>query len=293
MGLARTLVLLATVTDKLAVAVPGWTPEINTMAQASGSGSLAIPDPSHLSTLEPPDCLCCQQTRFAMERYCKSQMPMGDLGLEHFDCSSEVGMEVTLSASKGWSSVASCQASCQRNLDELKSLGCPMACKRLPFACPSCAPPPAPPPPCGATCSPVPKNCCEAVLKSLEKFCYSFNPAGEARKLPDSTHWDGGMWKAPASFDQLCEEYEPTECTASDCGKAPCPKLLSLVARQYHPHICDAVKQCGDFCDNQCPIGSMQGNWTGSPTPTPLATRVQELQGAASAVVAALAAKMK
>ena len=148
MRLARALLLLGAVADELVAAAPGHTPEINLMAQTSSStpvpGTLAIPDPSHISALEPPDCLCCQQTRAAMERYCKSQMPMGDLGLEHFDCSSEVGMEVTLSASKGWSSVASCQASCQRNLEELRSLGCPMACKRLPFACPSCAPPPAP-----------------------------------------------------------------------------------------------------------------------------------------------------
>ena len=125
-------------------------------------------------------------------------------------------------------------------------------------------------------------------MKALEKFCYSFNPAGEAKKMPDPTHWDGGMWKAPASFDPLCEEYEPEECTSTECGKAPCPKLLSLIARQFHPHICDAVKTCGDFCDNQCPPGSMDGNMTATPTPTPLMQRVQEMQGT---VLAALAAK--
>ena len=125
-----------------------------------------------------------------------------------------------------------------------------MACMRLPFACPSCEPPPAPPP--AEPCEPVPKPCCEATLVSLEKYCYSFKPPGEAVKVPDPSHWDGGAWKVPASFDRLCDEFEPYQCKGSNCGKSPCQKVLSLLARRYHPHVCDAVKVCADFCDNQC-----------------------------------------
>ena len=97
-----------------------------------------------------------------------------------------------------------------------------------------------------------PKPCCEAVLTNLEKYCYSFKPPGDVTKVPDPSHWDGGVWKLPASFDRLCDEFEPYQCKGSTCGKSPCPKVLSLLARRFHPHICDAVKVCPDFCDNQC-----------------------------------------
>ena len=94
------------------------------------------------------------------------------------------------------------------------------------------------------------------------------------------------MWLLPKSFDQLCDVYEPTECEPCDKNGSPpnwsgvCPKMLSLVARQY-AHVCDAVtvsraphlkhssrvawtapraprqEQCGaSLCDHQCPFST-------------------------------------
>ena len=98
----------------------------------------------------------------------------------------------------------------------------------------------------------MPKACCEAVLTNLEKYCYSFKPTGQVVKVPDPAHWDAGEWKTPASFNRLCDEFEPHECKGNGCGRSSCPKVLSLFARRYHPHICDGAKVCSDFCDNQC-----------------------------------------
>jgi len=115
-------------------------------------------------------------------------------------------------------------------------------------------PPPAPPPsPPSITseCKPVAKPCCEAILDNLEKYCYSFSPAGEVVKVPDSTHWDGGIWQVPASFSNLCDAYTPPEC--AECGTMACLNMLQLIGRQYHPNLCDAIKTCDGLCDNQCP----------------------------------------
>ena len=141
---------------------------------------------------ELPDCLCCQQTRSAMERYCKSQMPMGDLRLEHFDCASELAMDVTMSIVNGALNTASCVPSCQRNLEALTKEGCggQMACKSLPFACPACAPPPAPPPPAGTTCVPVTTACCDATMNALEKCTPFRNPFALSLQLTLAPrHW--------------------------------------------------------------------------------------------------------
>ena len=115
------------------------------------------------------------------------------------------------------------------------------------------------PAPFGATCHPVPEACCESMLTNLQKFCFSFKPAGLAVKVPDSSHWDGGDWHAPASFDSLCMEYLPSECERG-YGKAPaCARFLSFVARQYDADICKAVMtgQCDDICEHQCPPPSL------------------------------------
>jgi hypothetical protein len=93
------------------------------------------------------------------------------------------------------------------------------------------------------------------MLSSLQKFCFSFKPTGVAVKVPDENHWDGGDWRAPASFDSLCEEYRPSECHSSKVGEATCARFLSFVARQYDPDICAAAMsgQCDEVCEHQCP----------------------------------------
>ena len=73
-------------------------------------------------------------------------------------------------------------------------------------------------------------------------------------KIPDTTHWDGGIWQPPASFDALCETYTPPEC--GECGTMACPRALQMIARQFHPSICDAIKSCNGLCDNQCPTSA-------------------------------------
>ena len=215
------------------------------------------------TALEPDECLCCEKTQAAMTRYCAEQMPMGDLKMEHFDCQKEMGMEITFnseSSHQRWSAVKSCKCDCDRRLEELRKTDCPMACKQLPFACPVCAPPPpppSPPPPIWDRkheCKPVDKTCCEATLNSLEKFCYSFAPKGDAVKIEDPTHWDKGVWQPPASFDELCERYPPRECVA--VGPQACSRMMQLIARQFHPDVCDAIRTCGGFCDHQCPSNS-------------------------------------
>ena len=172
-------------------------------------------------------------------------------------------MEITFnseSSHQRWSAVKSCKCDCDRRLEELRKTDCPMACKQLPFACPVCAPPPpppSPPPPIWDRkheCKPVEKTCCEATLNSLEKFCYSFAPKGDAVKIEDPTHWDKGVWQPPASFDELCERYPPRECVA--VGPQACPRMMQLIARQFHPDVCDAIRTCGGFCDHQCPSNS-------------------------------------
>ena len=92
------------------------------------------------------------------------------------------------------------------------------------------------------------------MLANLQKFCYSFKPEGNATKVPDPSHWDGGEWIAPASFDSLCDQYLPPSCATP--GKATqCYRFLSFIARQYDPDICAAALsgQCEDVCDHQCP----------------------------------------
>jgi hypothetical protein len=210
---------------------------------------------------DPDDCVCCERTLAVMTRYCKTEMPMGDLAMNNFECAKEMGSEVTFindGAHKRWTAIKSCKCNCDKKFAELRSIDCPMACKRLPFACPVCAPPPpppeppSPPPRDGGKCEPVDKPCCEGVLEALEKFCYSFEPQGEVVKMADPTHWDGGKWQPPASFDALCDHYMPASC--EPCGQASCPKVLQLLARQFHPNLCDAIKTCSGFCDHQCPV---------------------------------------
>ena len=122
----------------------------------------------------------------------------------------------------------------------------------------------------------MPKPCCEAVLNSLEKYCYSFEPKGNATKIDDPTHWDGGIWQPPASFDGLCDHYAPTECTAS--GQLACPRMLQLIARQFHPHICDAIQTCGGLCDTQCPLSSALFASVDTPAVATYAKPVQQQQ---------------
>ena len=33
--------------------------------------------------------------------------------------------------------------------------------------------------------------------------------------------------------------------------------MLQLLARQYHPNLCDAIKTCNNFCDHQCPVTAL------------------------------------
>ena len=147
-----------------------------------------------------------------------------------------------------------------------------MACARLPFACQCDSPPPPPPP--YSVCNPVGTSCCEATLSNLEKFCYSFEPHGTSSKQTDPAHWDGGAWEVPSSFEPLWTTFAPAECkderTAPPCttdgSKPPAPQsgassggngdnpvlqVLRLLSRRY-AHLCDAVKTCNGFCDNQC-----------------------------------------
>jgi hypothetical protein len=237
--------------------------QVQQQASSISSGASEVDGGIDVGTAtEPDDCICCERSLAAMTRYCKAEMPMGDLKMANFDCAKEMGTEITFNSDNShqrWSAIKSCKCDCDKRLAELKSIDCPMACKRLPFACPICAPPPPPPnpPPPPAVvsmCKPVEKPCCEAVLEQLEKFCYSFEPKGEAIKIADPTHWDGGVWQPPASFDQLCESYSPKDC--EPCGQLACPRVLQLISRQFHPNVCDAIKSCNGFCDNQCPSNS-------------------------------------
>ena len=240
------------------------TPSISlatTPAATPMASTTPAPTPSLIeSASDPDDCVCCERTLAAMERYCKAEMPMGDLKMDNFECAKEMGTDITFSSEsqhQRWSAIKSCKCDCDKRLAELKAIDCPMACKRLPFACPICAPPPPPPAPppsppsITSECKPVAKPCCEAILDNLEKYCYSFSPAGEVVKVPDSTHWDGGIWQVPASFSNLCDAYTPPEC--AECGTMACLNMLQLIGRQYHPNLCDAIKTCDGLCDNQCP----------------------------------------
>ena len=74
----------------------------------------------------------------------------------------------------------------------------------------------------------MPGQCCESMLSALQKFCFSFKPTGVAVKVPDEHHWDGGEWRAPASFDSLCEEYRPSECHSSKVGSQNLTVALTL-----------------------------------------------------------------
>ena len=273
-SLIRSQIMLLFSLALVSVGVPlpsdSHTPTINLEATPAAtslplSTTTPTPTPAPTPTLiesatDPDDCVCCERTLVAMERYCKAEMPMSDLKMDKFDCAKEMGTEITFnseSSHQRWSAIKSCKCDCDKRLAELKTIDCPMACKRLPFACPICTPPPPPPAPpptppsFTSECKPVAKPCCEAILENLEKFCYSFSPVGEVVKVPDPTHWDGGFWQPPASFDQLCESYLPAEC--GDCGAMACPRMLQLIGRRYHPHLCDAIKTCDDLCDNQCP----------------------------------------
>ena len=140
---------------------------------------------------------------------------MGDLDLDHFECAAEMGAEVSFvnegGVTKRFTEVKSCKCDCDKQLEALRS-GCNLACTALPLTCASTPPPPPPspppppppaPPPFGSSCHPVPGQCCESMLSSLQKFCFSFKPTGVAVKVPDENHWDGGDWRAPASFDSL------------------------------------------------------------------------------------------
>ena len=234
-------------------------------AQTVSHTALLAPAPSGLATgpdgAGEADCTCCQQTNAVLERYCHEQQPMGDLDLEKFECAVEMGTEVSYVSegeTKRFTEVKSCKCDCETRLEALRS-GCNLACTELPLTCPACSAPPPPspppppppaPPPFSETCHPVPESCCESMLVNLQKFCFSFKPDGVAVKVPDASHWDGGDWRAPASFDSLCEEYRPSECQAPMSHR-----FLSFVARQYDPDICKAALsgQCDDVCDHQCP----------------------------------------
>ncbi len=223
------------------------------------------PTPTPSPTPGENDCVCCHKVNAVFEHYCHAQEPMGDLDLDDFECAKEMGTEVTFvteGTTKRFTEVKSCKCDCEKRLLELRS-GCKMACTALPLTCPACAspPPPAaqPPPPPPAPlpvseCHALPGSCCESMLANLQKFCYSFKPEGNATKVPDPSHWDGGEWIAPASFDSLCDQYLPPSCATP--GKATqCYRFLSFIARQYDPDICAAALsgQCEDVCDHQCP----------------------------------------
>ena len=237
-----------------------------------------------------PDCVCCMATLSAMEGYCDAQKPMGDLHMDRFDCVTQTASPLEryapFAATTTARALGQCQTSCQSNLDELRG-GCTMACARLPFVCQcdSPPPPPPPPPPPHSVCDPVGTSCCEATLRNLEKFCYSFEPHGASSWHSEPSHWDGGAWEVPRSFEPLWTTFSPAECQeeraatpcAIDGSKSPVPqsggsgdsrggssggggggradntvlRVLRLLSRRY-PHLCDAAKTCNGFCDDQC-----------------------------------------
>jgi hypothetical protein len=90
-------------------------------------------------------------------------------------------------------------------------------------------------------------------MQQVEKFCFAFDPQGKATKVYDETHWDGGKWVPPASFDKLISEYWPGECKA---GPMAVTSVLGVLARHHNGDICSAVRAgtCGDnsICSQQC-----------------------------------------
>ena len=229
------------------------------MAADSGASSLPCP--------EFAECQCCEKAKRSMMEYCEQQMPMGDLDLRNYDCRLAMGAEITMRESADgvrYTGYQSCEHHCDDLLSRLHAETCPMACQKIKLVqCPPCSPPPPPPaPPCEETkelghfppgylrCYEVPKDCCEETLNRLQKFCFSYQPRGEAKKTPDKNHWDGGEWTIPSSFEALCDSYAPHECSCTECSL-----VMQAVARQTSSRmLCDAVMKCPNpICENQCP----------------------------------------
>ena len=180
------------------------------IARAAGAVPL-LPEDAGFKTLEPVvnSCACCEGSLAAMLDYCRTQKPMGDLHMEHFSCDN-------IHSPGCGASEAKCD--CEARMAQLRQDNCTLKCKVLesvPFACPSCvvpSPPPPPPPSPKALvseCRPVATPCCEAMLGQLQKFCFSFKPAGgwpRATKCDDPSHWDGGQMVPPAAFDPLLDD---------------------------------------------------------------------------------------
>jgi len=92
-------------------------------------------------------------------------------------------------------------------------------------------------------------------MTQLEKYCFAYNPKGEAVKVHDPTHWDDGKWVIPSSFDKLISDHWPAECSNTG-GPLAVTRVLSNVARFFHPDICEATGKCSEssICsdDDQC-----------------------------------------
>ncbi len=136
----------------------------NIVAQYPANNDLLYPTPT--PEAEGAECSCCERTRLVLEGYCKRQLPMGDLNLQAFNCTSallslETPEENARAAGDGSHYKPMCLAKCEAEHAKLAgpSTGCGLACTRLP-ECPPCAPPPPPPPQpsYNSSCSPVAKK---------------------------------------------------------------------------------------------------------------------------------------
>ena len=253
------------------------------IARAAGAVPL-LPEDAGFKTLEPVvnSCACCEGSLAAMLDYCRTQKPMGDLHMEHFSCDN-------IHSPGCGASEAKCD--CEARMAQLRQDNCTLKCKVLesvPFACPSCVvpspPPPPPPSPVAlvSECRPVATPCCEAMLGQLQKFCFSFKPAGgwpRATKCDDPSHWDGGQMVPPAAFDPLLDDWCPAACGKAQCAQTA-GRWLALFSRK-HPDICAAIldENCDGFCAKQCPNRFMPAEPTPAAIATPLPSPAARLLG--------------